>query len=67
MRKFLGGGNCKAIPQFWDATEGSKDNPNKRTLKIEYLGRLAFAIGVNYYETELKTLPEFGCVQHESI
>ena len=57
-----GAGRCKVVPQFWDATEWSEDG-GTRTLKPEYAGRLAFAQGG--FHASLKTLADFGCVQHE--
>lgn len=59
-----GTGACKAVPQFWDVTEWSEDF-DKRTLKPEYAGRLAFVQDGSDYHAVLKTLPDFGCVQHE--
>ena len=59
-----GAGNCKAVIQFWNATEWTGDYA-KRTLKPEYVGKLAFVQDGSDYYAELKTLPDFGCVQHE--
>lgn len=61
-----GTGICKAVVQFWNATEWTNDD--KRTLKTEYAAKLAFVQDGSYYYyyAELKTLPDFGCVQHES-
>jgi hypothetical protein len=56
-----GTGKCKAVVQFWKATEWNND---KRSLKPEYADKLAFVQDVSDYHAELKTLPDFGCVQH---
>lgn len=60
-----GTGKCTAVVQFWNATEWDEDY-DKRTLKSEYANRLAFVQDGSDYYAELKTLPDFGCVQHES-
>jgi hypothetical protein len=59
-----GTGKCKAVPQFWDVTEWARDY-GTRTLKPEYADRLAFVQDGSDYRAELKTLADFGCVQHE--
>ena len=59
-----GTGKCKAVVQFWNATKWN-DDYDKRSLKPEYAGRLAFVQDGSDYYAELKTLPDFGCVQHE--
>jgi hypothetical protein len=59
-----GTGTCKAVPQFWAVTEWTDDH-EKRTLKPEFVGRLAFVQDCSDYYAEFKTLPDFGCVQHE--
>ena len=61
-----GTGKCKVVLQFWNATEWT-DDYDKRTLKPEYVGRLAFVQDSSNYYAELKTLPDFGCVQHEAL
>lgn len=60
-----GTGNCKAVVQFWDCTEWKADG-NFRGLKNECANKLAFVQDGSDYYAELKTLPDFGCVQHES-
>ena len=60
-----GTGKCAAAVQFWDTTEWDKDS-GYRTLKPEYATKLAFVQDGSDYRAELKTLPDFGCVQHES-
>ena len=61
-----GTGLCKAVIQFWDATEwGDNDGVYTRQLKQEYAGKLAFTQDGSDYRAELKTFHEFGCVQHE--
>lgn len=57
-------GNCNAVPQFFDATEW--DN-NYLSIKPEHVGKLAFVEGADEYHAQLRTLPDFGCVQHEEI
>ncbi len=59
-----GTGRCRAVVMFWNATEWTVDY-DKRTLKPEYAGKLAFVQDGSDYMAELKTLPAFGCVQHE--
>lgn len=61
-----GTGKCKAVVQFWDATEWD-DDYEKRTLKQKYAGRRAFVQDGSDYYAELKTLSDFGCVQHEAL
>lgn len=61
-----GVGKCKAVVQFWNATEWNDDG-DKRSLKPEYTGKLAFVQDKSDYYAELNTLPDFGCVQHENI
>ncbi len=61
-----GTGKCNIVVQFWDATEWS-ENSEYRMLKPEYVGRLAFVQDGSDYHAELKTLPDFGCVQHEAV
>jgi len=60
-----GTGNCKAVVQFWNATEWNAPDYEERTLKPEYSTTLAFVQDGSDYYAELKTLPDFGCVQHE--
>ena len=60
-----GTGKCGAVVMFWDATEWSEDYDH-RTLKPEYKNKLAFAQDGSDYYAALKTMPDFGCVQHES-
>ena len=60
-------GICLAVVQFWAATEwGPDDDPTDfgRLLKPEYADKLAFVKDSSDYYAELKTLPDFGCVQH---
>lgn len=59
-----GTGKCKAVVQFWSATEWTEDC-RVRQIKPEYKGRLAFVQDGSVCYAELKTLPDFGCVQHE--
>lgn len=59
-----GTGKCKAVVQFWNATEWNEDC-DERSIKSEYAGRFAFVQDGSDYYAELKTLPDFGCVQHE--
>jgi hypothetical protein len=59
-----GVGKCKAVVQFWDATEWDKDYDN-RQLKPEYKSKLAFVQDGSDYYAALYTLENFGCVQHE--
>lgn len=59
-----GTGTCKAVVQFWDATEWSAD-ADARVLSKEFVGRLAFVQDGSDYYAALKTFPDFGCVQHE--
>ena len=59
-----GTGKCKAVVQFWKATEWNEDY-DRRTLKPEFSNRLAFVQDGSDYYAELKTLPGFGCAQHE--
>ena len=62
-----GTGKCKAVVQFWDATEWVDDDEfYMRGLKHDYAKKLAFVQDGSNYHAELKTLPNFGCVQHES-
>mgnify|MGYP001350270383 CR=1 FL=1 len=61
-----GTGKCKAVVQFWKATEWN-DDYDKRSLKTEYATKLAFVQDGSDYYAELKTLPDFGCVQHEAL
>ncbi len=56
-------GRCMAVVQYWDATEW--DDDGIRSLKQEYVGRLAFVSDGSDYYAELNTLPDFGCLQHE--
>jgi len=61
-----GTGKCKAVVQFWDATEWVDDDEyDTRKLKPDYDKKLAFVQDVSDCFAELKTLPDFGCVQHE--
>jgi hypothetical protein len=60
-----GTGTCVAVIQFWSATKWS-DDYDKRTLRPEAVGKLAFVQDGSDYHAELKTLSDFGCVQHES-
>ena len=61
-----GTGKCKAAVQFWDSTEWVPDGGyGERKLKPEYEGRLAFVQDGSDYYAVLKTMPDFGCVQHE--
>lgn len=60
-----GTGKCKAVVQFWDATQWTTDEYETRKLKPEYAGKLAFVQDCSDAHCELKTLPDFGCVQHE--
>ncbi len=60
-----GVGECKRVVLFWDATEW--DDDGIRTLVPEYIGRLAFVQDGSDYHAELRTMPDFGCVQHEPI
>ena len=57
-----GVGRCTAVVQFWDATQWDEDYDN-RQLKSEYAGKLAFVQDESDCHAELKTMPEFGCVQ----
>ena len=59
-----GTGKCNAVLQFWNATQWT-DDYDKRTLKPEAIGRLAFVKDGSDYYAELKTMPDFGCVQYE--
>jgi len=59
-----GTGKCKAVVQYWYATDWNAYGDN-RALKPEYAGKLAFVQDGSDYYAELKTLPDFGCVQHE--
>jgi len=59
-----GSGKCRAAVQFWDATEWAGYG-GRRVLKSEYTGRLFFVQDGSDYYAEMKTLPDFGCVQHE--
>ncbi len=59
-----GTGKCLAAVQFWDATEWADDD-EVRVLKAEHAGRLAFVQDGSDYRAELKTMADFGCVQHE--
>lgn len=59
-----GTGNCQAVPQFWEVTEWSEDC-DTRVFKPEYAGSLAFVQDGSDYRAVLKTLPDFGCVQHK--
>lgn len=61
-----GTGYCQAVPQFWDVTEWA-DSCDERRIKPEYVGRLAFVQDGSDYYAAFKTLPNFGCVQHEPI
>jgi hypothetical protein len=61
--EFPGTGKCKAVLQFWNATEWI--DYDKRMLKTEHAGKLAFVQDGSDYYAELKTLQDFGCVQHE--
>ena len=58
-------GKCNAVVQAWDATEWTESG-EKLWLKQEYAGLLAFVEDGSSYYAELKTLPDFGCVQHEA-
>ena len=59
-------GICQAVPQFWDASQWNKDY-DARTLKNEYKNKLAFVQDYSDYFALLKTMPDFGCVQHEHM
>ena len=62
-----GVGKCQAVVQFWNATEWDYDETNDfgRRLRPEYADKLAFVQDGSDYYAELKTLPDFGCVQHK--
>lgn len=59
-----GVGICMATAQFWDAAEWASDGES-RILKPAYADRLAFVQDGSDYLAELKTMPDFGCVQHD--
>ena len=60
-----GVGKCNKVIQYWDATEWDHNYDN-RQLKRTYAGKLAFVQDGSDYFAQLKTMPEFGCVQFES-
>jgi hypothetical protein len=53
------------VAQFWSATEWNAGCQN-RTLRPEYAAKLAFVQDASDYYAVLKTMPDFGCVQHEA-
>lgn len=57
-------GTCKAVAQFWDATQWSGDF-DKRIVKPEYTEYLAFVQDGSDYRAELITRSSFGCVQYK--
>lgn len=59
-----GTNTCRAVPEIWGVTQWSKDGET-REMKPEHIGRLAFVQDGSDYHAALKTLPDFGCVQHE--
>jgi len=61
-----GVGRCTAMVMFWDATEWVEDS-DFRQLKPQYKQALAFVQDGSDYYAALKTLPDFGCILHESI
>ena len=59
-----GVGICDAVVEYWDAGEWNSDG--YRQLKSKHAGKLAFVQDGSDYMAQLKTMPEFGCVQFES-
>ena len=59
-----GVGKCTAVVMYWDAGEWNEAGDG-RTLRKEYRDKLAFVQDGSDYSAELKTMPKFGCVQHE--
>lgn len=61
-----GVGKCGAVAQYWRVSEWDEEGET-RTLKPEYADKLAFVQDASDYYAALKTLPYFGCVQHEEL
>ncbi len=66
----LGGGECQKAPQVWDVAEQvdqeADDWNGHRVLKPEHAAVLAVVEDGSSYRARLVTMPDFGCVQHES-
>ena len=60
-----GAGGCSKAPQIWEVTEGD-DFTGVRKLKKEHAAILAVVEDGSAYHAQLVTMPDFGCVQHES-
>lgn len=59
-----GVGTCVYAVPFWDASRWAKDHES-RVLKPEHASKLAFVQDGSDYRAELRTMPNFGCVQHQ--
>ena len=61
-----GSGACKAARQIWDVTESKPPDYEERRLLPEHAGLLCMVEDGSQYRAELITMPDFGCVMHES-
>ncbi len=60
-------GVCSAAKQFWETTDWDRDNPTRTLLLPEFTGTLMFVQDASDQFAQLKTMYNFGCVQHQFI
>jgi hypothetical protein len=64
-----GAGECLKIPQIWDVTNDIEINDGEgrvRRLKKNHAGILAMVEDGSGYKARFVTMPNFGCVKHQS-
>ena len=60
-------GVCSAAKQFWETTDWDRDNPTRTLLLPKFTGTLMFVQDSSDQFAQLKTMYNFGCVQHQFI
>lgn len=60
----LGLGRCRKVEMFWDATEWNEEGDGRQF--IQPIETKAFVQDGSDFAAYLYTMPDFGCVQHES-